>query len=528
MKIHNLISIGLLVIMLGTTSCTDWLDVKPESELILDKYWQTESQAQEVVIACYRKLSETNNIRRMMVWGELRSDNLMATYPTMADAEMTSGLSKILDVDINPNNIYCYWGSIYNVINYCNTVLNYAPGVMERDANFTLNDLHAMQAEVLTLRSLCYFYLVRTFKNVPWVSTASIDDTQDYNVAQSSERVVLDNIIADLKDAATYARADYGNNTYNKGRITRNAVLALLADVYLWDQNYEKCVEACNQMLLDANLKLESSDNMFYNVFYKGNSSESIFELQFDDAGVVNKACTTWYGTSSRTTGDLCLPPFLAKGEMSPFNHKLSSGAVESKDDIRFNEFFRPASSTGVYSIFKYAGIIRQEVTINSQTVPTYFYRSSTPNWIVYRLSDVMLMKAEALAQLNRSESDRLEVVNIVNQTYMRSNPSGDSLTVNNYPNVSDLQSLVLRERQRELLFEGKRWFDLMRLARRTNSTTEILGYISPKFSGEGDIYSKMSIMDGLYMPIAQSELEANPTLKQNPYYDNLSNANSK
>ena len=80
------------------------------------------------------------------------------------------------------------------------------------------------------------------------------------------------------------------------------------------------------------------------------------------------------------------------------------------------------------------------------------------------------------------------------------------------------MEPLVLRERQRELLFEGKRWFDLMRLARRTNNASAVLTYVSPKTQAAGAI--TLSIMDALYMPVPQSDININPNLKQNPFYD--------
>jgi len=78
---------------------------------------------------------------------------------------------------------------------------------------------------------------------------------------------------------------------------------------------------------------------------------------------------------------------------------------------------------------------------------------------------------------------------------------------------------LVLRERQRELLFEGKRWFDLMRLVRRTNNPSLVLKYIIPKLTGDAMQVQKMSVMNALYMPILQSELQINTSLTQNPFY---------
>ena len=133
-------------------------------------------------------------------------------------------------------------------------------------------------------------------------------------------------------------------------------------------------------------------------------------------------------------------------------------------------------------------------------------------------------MKAEALTELDGT-SNLQEALNLVNTTYTRSNPTSSALDSTVYNSKSVMEQLVLRERQRELLFEGKRWFDLMRLARRTNNASAVLTYVSPKIQGVGA--TKMSIMDALYMPVPQSDIDINPNRKQNPFYDDSSTKTS-
>jgi hypothetical protein len=83
------------------------------------------------------------------------------------------------------------------------------------------------------------------------------------------------------------------------------------------------------------------------------------------------------------------------------------------------------------------------------------------------------------------------------------------------------MEELVLKERQRELLFEGKRWFDLMRIARRDSSTDRLLVKVLSKYTDNlGEIGSKLKDMNALYFPIHETELNANSKLVQNPYYD--------
>jgi starch-binding outer membrane protein, SusD/RagB family len=518
MKKIQYIIVALLA--LNFQSCTDWLDLRPENEVVLEDYWQTESQVMAGLSGCYRNLSKPACTERMIVWGELRSDNLEAGNALSED------LYKIINVNITPTNSYANWQSFYAVINYCNTFLEFAPNVVNSDQNFTATKLHTLEAEALAIRALSYFYLVRAFHEVPLILEPSINDNQDYNVPKSTERKILDQLISDLLKAKTVIRSDYGKEAYNKGRITLNAVNALLADIYLWDQQYSNCVDVCNQVMADKTLKLVESDRMLNEVFNTGNSSESIFELQYDVDVQYNTAVWSFYGINNQGVGQLSYANYLAKtGDYSPFNYAASS-VKESTKDIRKTNFVGIIDNNKGYNIYKYT-VVRCVEDQNGVVTPSYRTSNTTPNWIIYRLSDVILMKAEALAQLNRDENDLKEALKMVNISYLRSNETADSLLFNNYNNQKSLESLVLRERQRELVFEGKRWFDLMRLVRRYNDPTTLLKYISPKLTGDNMQIKKMSIMNALYMPILESEIINNPNLIQNPFYEDSNNLTS-
>lgn len=503
----------IFIAMVSFQACSGFLDIRPENELVLEDYWQTEAQATAVLSSCYRALTLDDNVNRMIVWGEVRSDEVVAGKVANEDLDLV----RMLNVAITPTNGWSNWGSFYSVINYCNTFLHYAPGVIEKDPKFTLTKLHSMEAEARSIRALCYFYLVRTFRDVPLVLEPSISDGQNYFVGKSSERQVVDQIIADLQYAKQYIRADYNRGSYNKGRFTMNAVNALLADVYLWDQQYQKCSDACSEILADKTLKLVSAENYLADVFYTGNSTESIFELQFDKDIQNNNAVNNFYG-SSGTEGKLSFPEFLTtKGTYSPFNYK-EVPVPESVNDVRGFSFFGNVTNGTGYMIFKYT---LSQITQNADMSYNGRLRLSTEpvNWIIYRLTDVMLMKAEALTELDTKDG-KAQIMNLVNTSYLRSNPSTDSLSINSYPDKQSLEKLVLRERQRELMFEGKRWFDLMRVARRQNQPAAILSYVGPKLSGSSMGKNKMSVMDALYMPILKSEIDINPeVLIQNPFY---------
>ena len=519
-----IITLASFIIIFSTTSCNDWLTLKPESELVLEDYWQDETHVNQILAGCYRSMlhgngditkngEKPNYMDCVLTWGELRSDNVVYGQ------DMPTPMAQMAQWDITTGNRFTNWQSIYVTINYCNTLLYYAPDVVGLDENFTESELKTVQAEALAIRALSYFYLVRTFKEVPWKDEPSLDDTQDYAIAKSTEDEVLDNITADLLVALASAREKFDIEEYNKGRVTKNMIRALLADIALWRNDFTSCVSYCDQIIDTKSLELVEAEDMLQEVFYSGNSTESIFELQFDKDDNASTSVNNFYQYKT-TSGFYAFPLTLLTGNKSLFDYKL--GAIqESEYDIRKKDFLYDETNLEAsdYAVFKYAGW-RLE-TYNSTTgviSSTYRIREKAANWIVYRYSDVLLMKAEALVQLNELNG----AMQLVNQVYLRSNLDEnflpvDSLQLEDYTSVSAMESLVLRERQRELMFEGKRWYDLMRLARRNQSTSDILIYIAQKdqnFSG-----AKYKTMNSLYLPIHSDIMNANSALVQNPFY---------
>ena len=184
------------------------------------------------------------------------------------------------------------------------------------DPNYTLSEMKANVAEATFIRSLCYFYLIRAFRDVPFSREPSIDDNQDYRIPATSFDEVLAAIIEDLEavkdEAQIFFRkpnpdkqqeADERDNT---ARVTRQAIYALLADLYLWQGEWDKCIACCDYVIefkkseftrlkrrLQNNVYLfndiplirekidNNAGNAYREIFGEGNSFESIFELTF-------------------------------------------------------------------------------------------------------------------------------------------------------------------------------------------------------------------------------------------------------
>ena len=129
-------------------SCSDFLDILPMNDVVLENYWTEKADVTSVMNSCYEALENGDAMNRMAVWGELRSDNLRA------GANVPNSINEILKENLLPSNEYCNWSKIYECINRCNIVCHYAPKVQQIDPNYTYDEMMANVAEATTLRLL--------------------------------------------------------------------------------------------------------------------------------------------------------------------------------------------------------------------------------------------------------------------------------------------------------------------------------------------------------------------------------------
>ncbi|NPD92982.1 RagB/SusD family nutrient uptake outer membrane protein [Xylanibacter muris] len=549
-KINNIII--ALSASFGLTGCSDFLDILPLNDVVLENFWTEKSDVTSTVNGCYEALEISDCINRLGLWGEIRSENMRI------GTNVPNEVNEILKENILSSNPYCNWSSVYTAINRCNTVCHYAPGVHAIDPNYTEDEMRSDIAQASALRSLCYFYLIRTFRDVPYSTQPSIDDTQNFKIPASSFDAVLDSCITDLERVKDYAvrryYADDSNNAYkNSSRITRPAIYALLADMYLWKGDYDNCIRYCDlvldfkreqyndlvlrygkpnnialfgdiPMILDKPVGSTTCGNSYYEIFGEGNSFESLFELYFITN---NSRQNTWtgkfYSNENLSIGHLSAPDFLRK-DVALGNH-----TIFKKTDARAYSSVMGDGTRYMIGKYVYSRVDFKNQNITSEKdlglVLTYTRSPEKSNWIFYRMSDVILMKAEA--EIEKGGEDGYErAFNLINVLNKRANDvtttsRSDTLKMADYVSSKEtMEELLLAERHREFLFEGKRWFDLVRFARRDGNNDRLVTLASRKYlENVNAIKIKLANPNIIYFPYAKSELKANPFLKQNPAY---------
>ena len=118
--------------------------------------------------------------------------------------------------------------------------------------------------------------------------------------------------------------------------------------------------------------------------------------------------------------------------------------------------------------------------------------------------------------------NEAFQLIDAVNQRALGGYAGADRLDITNYNTSADaMEELVLDERRRELMFEGKRWFDLARKSRRDGNTKYLWEKIEPKFdsNSRSAVRIKMTDPDAVYFPFNRDEIKINTKLKQNPVY---------
>lgn len=443
-------------------SCKKLIEVHPpQDQLETGTVFANDMNARDAILGIYSNMMTGS--RSLLnggasVYTSLSADDLTRVLSSPAEDAFTT--NSLTSQNLTCNNLYTL---AYTTINQANVVR----AELAVSAGVSTAARRQLTGEADFVRAILYFYLTSLYDSVPLVT--GTDYATNAVKPRSSATDVYGQIITDLKEAQnslseTYATSGFTSN--DRTRPNKLAATALLARVYLYQQDWQHAEEQATAVIADSSLyQMEDINNVFLT-----SSHEAIWQLQ----PVAN----------SRTAeGILFIPP------SSPL----------SRPTYVLTSFLQSAFETGDRRWTRWTG--KKTVAGTSYIYP-YKYRAATDTAVmkeystILRLAEQYLIRAEAAAQQGKT-GPAMADLNIVR------NRAG-------LPPVSGLDregllTAIAHERQVELFAEeGHRWLDL----KRTEQVNTVLGMEKPGWRAQAVLY-----------PIPLTELQHNVNLTQNPGY---------
>lgn len=460
MKLKYIKSTVILILLFASTSCVDEiLDKTPVSSFSAEGFYKTKSDAQAGVYGIYNAAQSAFRTD-FAYWGEGRADNVK----TEQSGEGLILIQNNLDESASSAD----WTTLYKMISRANYAIKYIPDVYQDDDGGA-----QLIGQAKALRALAYFYLVRVWGDVPLITEPYTSIDQDIFVTKTDKEQVLDQIEEDL----TYAVAncvEKFNSDKDRIMITQGTANALLTEVYMWRYKYNEAVGTSELVLDNPLYSLVSGMDDWGKIFTDGYSNESIFEVGYNDEQ-----------TNS-------LRVLYAIGSYAIYTPSEKFKASYESGDLRIPYVYDTTLSEPK-AIWKFLG----------KGVDDEDPSKSHQNIVLIRLADIMLLRAEALAQLGGA-ANIAEALSLLNQIRTRAGLTAFATEQDAADEYGDLESAILHERSIELCFEGHRWFDLVRTGRAISTMQPLNG---------------LSDQGNLVWPISTNILNKNPNMEQNAYY---------
>ncbi len=519
-RIYQLFSVGLtsLAICAVLTSCNDFLDEHVPQGTLSDEQVKTPKNAEAMVVSAYAIFTTAEDINSSFsMWNfDVRSDDAYKGGSGTSDGDVFHQLEVQQGVLTTNWNINDMWVRLYNSLSRVNTAI-----ALLNESDYSLKQQRL--AEMKFLRAYGHFLLKRLYKNIPFVVNENLtyDEYNDLSNTTYTNDEGWQLIVDDLTEAYN----TLPETQADKGRPTKASAAAFLAKVYLYkayrqddansnqvtsinQQDLEKVIEYTNPSLY-TNYGLEDDlHNNFRPEEQYENGRESIWAIQYSRNDGSTYGNLNWsYGlippnipgatdggcdfykpsqnlVNAYRTGDDGLPL------LGTYNDKDYDIAADNADPRLFLTVGIPGlpymfnknymmEETSIWSrsngLYGYNVSLKQNVdpALIDQYLIKGSYWASSMNRIVFRYADVLLMRAEAYAQLGQTE----QAINLVNQ--IRTRAAQSTQMIGSYPSLygvkfyctnyrgnyskEDAIRIVKMERRLEMGMECERFFDLVR-----------------------------------------------------------------
>ena len=479
-------------VVVGLTSCNK-LSEDPKSVIVSSQFYQTTSDATSAVNAVYSTLNSDPAGdfplygRQLNLLVENASDNQLYSPSNTNPDVRALGTETYISANSRVQKV---WQQLYYGINRANIAIDNVPTI-QMDTTLRAR----LVRESKFIRALLYFNLVRLYGDVPLVlhnpNSTNIDNLL---IARTPAAQVYSQIIADLEDATNLPKS---YSATDLGRATSGAAHTLLAKVYLTQQDWPDALTQLN-LVINGEYGYALFPN-YYDAFQKAtkNGVEHIFSVQFETN--LGEANSTQYLSESFTSFNTGTFPIDIPVDTSLYN------LFSAKDTRRAVTFYNTVynAATGQNVVFNNAYTPYFNKFVDYSLSPLSSQSLSGVNYPVLRYADVLLMKAEALNEINGGPTS--DAYNAINQVRTRAQIANLTSGLNQ----SAFRDSIFLERRKEFIQEGHRWFDLVR-----QGGTVLVDALH-KNSAKSAATSKNTLF-----PIPLVEIQQNSKLKQNPGYN--------
>lgn len=516
------IIISLFVGLLGATSCSDFLDENPKSSLTDIDYYKTEAQAR----------ANINYLYRIGVTGRL--SNAISAYMG-PDVSVTGMLTGYFDNSYEGQEAICKYARLLTRQEHTNELSRYADNIWDNcyeAINITNNAIHGIpnikmdhsDAEILLgeakfFRAFNYFYLVKTFGDVPLLLEPST--LKNLYPSRTPVAEVYRQIETDLKDAVMVLPAL--KFAQNKHRITQYAAAMLLADVYFQQGNYEEAKKYA-KIVIDSPHALTANEDIkeksAYNRLRSTDDLDEVIYCREYDASISNSSWWTTYAFTSSATAVFDKYSIFERiyGATDRFLN------VYAPNDLRIqnHQFFH----------WSYTNPNNGKIWTDTESgrAGCWYYCDEnallntgigTKDWNFYRLAEAYLDYAESVAQ---TEGVTDAAVEYLARVQFRASTQGQTLdgikvALKGLSKEAFIQA-CWTERLREFPLEFKLWNDCIRTMKfPVISETEKGNVIYVDLIGAQNASGATFKKTDLLFPISLNELQRNSNMTQNEGY---------
>lgn len=499
--------VSLAILATSFFTMTGCLDMEPVSSITDKNMWQSEGQFTSFVYGVHSRLRE--NSFNMYKLGELRSDIYNPSTGWTGESNKVEEITANILSEERPG--LSNFADLYSNINQINLFISKTLGtdlLKEKDKAYYLGQMYGM-------RAFYYFHLLRSWGDVVWTDQPSMSfeiGKLEKPVSPASE--VMEKIKADIQSSEDYFAGDY---SFREARTfwSKAATLMLKAEVFLWSSRQmgggsADALTAQNALTdIQNHISRETLDLMpdFTNVFaYDQKGNKEIILAVHNKQNETNLFDGNW------------------RNNLVPQRATLSlyyDRETDARFELNFNGNMYYPIRLSLYDSFNDAdtrknGTLKAAYTMDNPHVYVgcfpYKYRGTTPSgaserlfaddFPVYRYADLLLMLAEAKSLTGGDPTNEINLVRA------RAYKNNYDLRTIGYPNMEGdkdgINEVLLRERYKEFMFEGKRWYDLRRFGNE---------YVFQYTTANADYPQR------LLWPIDKNTLTNNPALDQTPGY---------